>query len=87
MTDKGILEKVDEAILLGRKQAYQEMYQDIKNMFEIRIRTHNRDFDDAKSEQYKYDLSRDAREFNANFNMILDKLKEELDMISEKESE
>ena len=87
MTDKGILEKVDEAILLGRKQAYQEMYQDIKSMFEIRIRTHNRDFDNAESEQYKYDLSRDAREFNANFNMILDKLKEELDMISKKESE
>lgn len=79
MTDKQILDKVDEAMKLGRKQALEEVYQEIRDIFNCRIRMHNHDFDNAKDEQYKYDLSRDAREFNANFNIILDKIKELLE--------
>ena len=83
MTDKQILEKVDEAMKLGRKQALVEVYEEIRNLFNYRIRTHNRDYENAKSEQYKYDLSRDAREFNANFNMVLDSIKERIEAESE----
>ena len=79
MTDKQILEKVDEAMKLGRKQALEEIYQEIRDLFIYRIRMHNNDFDNAKDEKYKYDLSRDAREFNANFNMALDTIKEKIE--------
>lgn len=79
MTDKQILEKVDEAMKLGRKQALEEIYEELRNLFNYRIRRHNHDFDNAKSEQYKYDLSRDAREFNANFNMVLDTIKAKME--------
>ena len=68
---------------LGRKQALTEVYEEIRNLFDYRIRIHNRDFENAKSEQYKYDLSRDAREFNANFNMVLDHIKEMIEAESE----
>ena len=83
MTDKQILEKVDEAMKLGRKQALEEVYEEIRDLFNFRIRIHNRDYENAESEQYKYDLSRDAREFNANFNMILDLIKERIEAESE----
>lgn len=83
MANEQILEKVNEAMKLGRKQALVEVYEEIRNLFNYRIRTHNRDFENAKSEQYKYDLSRDAREFNANFNMVLDSIKERIETESE----
>lgn len=83
MTDKQILEEVDKAMKLGRKQALEEVYEKIRNLFSYRIRIHNNDYDKAESERYKYDLSRDAREFNANFNMVLDQIKEMLDEESE----
>lgn len=79
MTDKQILEEVDKAMKLGRKQALEEVYEEIRNLFNYRIRMHNRDYDNADSEKYKYDLSRDAREFNANFNMVLDRIKDKID--------
>ncbi len=79
MTDKQILEKVDEAMKLGRKQALEEIYQELRELFNYRIRMHNHDFDNAKTEQYKYELSRDAREFNANFNLVLDTIKEKIE--------
>ena len=75
--------EVDEAMKLGRKRALEEVYEDIRNLFNYRIRIHNRDYENAKSEQYKYDLSRDAREFNANFNMVLDCIKERIEAESE----
>jgi hypothetical protein len=83
MTDKQILEEVDKAMKLGRKQALEEVYEKIRNLFNYRIRINNNDYDNAESERYKYDLSRDAREFNANFNMVLDHIKEMLDEESE----
>lgn len=83
MTDKQILEKVDEAMKLGRKQALEEVYEKIRLFYNYRIQIHNRDYDNTDDEQYKYDLSRDAREFTANFNMILDRIKEMLDEESE----
>jgi len=87
MTDKQILEEVDKAMKLGRKQALEEVYENIRNLFNYRIRIHNRTYDDAKSEQYKYELSRDAREFNANFNMVLDDIKEMIEAESEDNNE
>lgn len=84
MTDQQILEKVDEAMKLGRKQALEEVYERIRDLFNFRIRIHNKDFDGAKDERYRYDLTRDAHEFNANFNMVLDEIKE---MIGEPEKE
>ena len=84
MTDQQIIEKVDEAMKLGRKKALEEVYEKIRALFNYRIRIHNKDFDGAETEKYRYDLSRDAREFNANFNMILDAIKE---MIGEPEKE
>lgn len=83
MTDKQILEEVDKAMKLGRKQALEEVYEKIRNLYNYRIRIHNKDYDNADDEQYKYDLSRDAREFTANFNMTLDRIKEMLDEESE----
>lgn len=79
MTDKQILEEVDNAMKLGRKQALKEVYQIVKELFSYRIKMHNSDYDNARDNQYKYDLSRDAREFNANYNMILDRIKEMID--------
>ncbi len=80
MTDKQIMGKVDEAMKLGRKQALEEVYQELRNLFNYRIRIHNYDYDNAEGdEQYKYDLSRDAREFNANFNMVLDIVKDKIE--------
>lgn len=76
MTDQQILEKVDEAMKLGRKQALEDVYERIRALFNYRIRIHNKDFDEAKDERYKQDLSRDAREFTIDFNMILDEIKE-----------
>ena len=83
MTDKQILEKVDEAMKLGRKQALEEVYEKIRDLYNYRIRIYNNDYDHAESEQYKYDLSRDAREFTTNFNMTLDRIKEMLKEESE----
>jgi len=83
MTDNQILEKVEEAMKLGRKQALEEVYEKIRNLYNYRIRIHNNDYEHADSEQYKYDLSRDAREFTANFNMTLDRIKEMLEEESE----
>lgn len=79
MTDKQILEKVDEAMKLGRKQALEEVYEEIRILYNYQIQIHNRDYDNADDEKYRYDLSRDAREFTANFNMILNRIKEMLD--------
>ncbi len=55
------------------------MYKEVLDLFNYRIRMHNHDFDNAKDKQYQYDLSRDAREFNANFNMVLDIIKEKME--------
>ena len=85
MTDKQILEEVDKAMKLGRKQALEEVYEKIRYLYNYRIRIHNNDYEHADSEQYKYDLSRDAREFTANFNMILDRIKEMFEEESEGE--
>ncbi len=76
-----VLDLIDNKTLeqQGRKQALEEVYQEVKDLFTYRIRTHNHDFDNAKDEKYKYDLSRDAREFNANFNMVLDIIKEKME--------
>ena len=76
---------LDEAVKSGRKQALEEVYKEILDLFNRRIRIHNRDFDNAKSEQYKYDLSRDAREFQANFNMVLDGVQEKIQAMEESE--
>ena len=83
MTDKQILEEVDKAMKLGRKQALEEIYENIRNLFNYRILIHNRDYNNARDNQYKYDLSRDAREFNANYNMVLDRIKEMIEAESE----
>jgi len=85
MTDKQILEEVDKAMKLGRKQALEEVYEMVKNLYNYRIRIHNNDYEHAEDKQYKYDLSRDAREFTANFNMTLDRIKEMLEEESEGE--
>ncbi len=79
MTDEQILEEIDKAKKLGRKQALEEVYEEIRNLANWRIRVHNKDFDNAKDEKYKYDLSRDAREFNSNYNMVLDCIKEKIE--------
>ena len=83
MTDKQILEEVDKAMKLGHKQALEEVYEKLRNLYNYRIRIHNNDYEHAEDKQYKYDLSRDAREFTANFNMTLDCIKEMLDVESE----
>ena len=77
------LGEVNKDMKLGRKQALEEVYEGIRDLFNWRIRLHNRDFDNAKDERYKYDLTRDAHEFNANFNMTLDHIKRLIDKESE----
>ena len=83
MTDKQILEEVDKAMKLGRKQALEEVYEKIRDLYNYRIRIHHKESDNADDEQYKSDLSRDAREFTANFNMTLDRIKEMIEEESE----
>ena len=83
MTDKQILEEVDKAMKLGRKQTLVEVYEKIRHLFNYRVRIHNIDYDNAGDLQYKYELSSDAGEFNANFNMVLDIIKEMIEAESE----
>lgn len=57
-------------------KAIDDCYNNVLELCNYLIKIHNRDFKNAKSDKYKYDLSRDARTMNRDFNMTLDSILE-----------